>query len=300
MKRVSVDGVGDTSEANQVNRANEAAAVGVDAGATLAKLAIQHADGREERRLVPAADPAALDAALAELAPAHLGLTGAGSADLAGRLAERGGLPTPVRVMEFAAWGSGAAYLLKEQGLAGDDPYLLVSLGTGTSVMLADGLAVHRVGGTALGGGTVIGLGGLLVGERDFGALARLAAGGDRRHVDLLVSDIYRPGEIALTGDLTAANFGKLARPEASDASPEDLAQAIMGLVGENVALICAGLGSAQGRPVRRVVFGGSTLRDNPSLRDVLQLITSAFGHEVVFLEGGEFAGAVGALRLGR
>jgi type II pantothenate kinase len=162
--------------------------------------------------------------------------------------------------------------------------------------MLADGLAVSRVGGTALGGGTVVGLGSLLLGSSDFARIAALAARGDRRRVDLLVSDIYRAGEIPLTGDLTAANFGKLARAGGGTTRPEDLAQAVMGLVGENVSLICAGLGAA--RRTRRVVFGGSTLRDNPALRQVLERITGALGHAVVFLEAGEYAGAVGALRL--
>ena len=113
--------------------------------------------------------------------------------------------------------------------------------------------------------------------------------------MDLLVSDIYRPGEIALLGDATAANFGK---PDvyACAAQPADLSHAIMGLVGENVALICAALAAAHG--VRRIVYGGSTLRGNPALHDVLALITAAFGREPVFPDGGEFAGALGALEL--
>jgi len=113
--------------------------------------------------------------------------------------------------------------------------------------------------------------------------------------VDLLVKDIYQPGEIALLGDATAANFGK---PDvhAQSPAPEDVSHALMGLVGENVALICVGLAAAHG--VRTIVYGGSTLRENPALRDVLAGITAAFGREPVLLEGGEFAGALGALEL--
>jgi type II pantothenate kinase len=162
--------------------------------------------------------------------------------------------------------------------------------------MLADRLSVNRVGGTALGGGTVMGLGALLLGNASFDEICALAARGDRRHVDMLVSDIYRPGEIALTGDLTAANFGKPSLRSSQRPRPEDVAAAIMGMVGENVALICAGLAAPHG--LHHVVFGGSTLRDNPSLREVLRDITSAFGREPVFLERGEYAGAVGALEL--
>ena len=70
----------------------------------------------------------------------------------------------------------------------------------------------------------------------------------------------------------------------------------LMGLVGENVALICAGLAGAH--QVRRMVFGGATLRKNPSLVSILQGITTALGAEVTFLPDGEFAGALGALLL--
>jgi type II pantothenate kinase len=275
--------------------------VGVDVGATLAKLALRTGSGAAEFRLEPAAALDAVAALIAEVRPARVGITGGGAAELARRLGD-GSVP----VNEFAAWGAGAKTLLEGAGGAPAGRYLLVSVGTGTSVMLVDGMAVQRVGGTALGGGTIVGLGSLLLGDGRsgggrsgsdrFGELVELAARGDRRRVDLLVSDIYRPGEIALAGDLTAANFGKLGRRAAAGPERADLAHALMGLVAENVALICAGLGAAL--QVRTVVFGGSTLRANPALVEILGQITGATGSRATFLPDGEFAGALGALLL--
>jgi type II pantothenate kinase len=261
----------------------------LDAGASLVKLAARRG-GAVAYELVPAAALDAVVARVAELAPQSVGLTGAGASELARRI---GG--ESVRVTEFSAWGMGVRRLLASQRPDVTEPYLLVSLGTGTSVLLAQGMSVSRVGGTGVGGGTLMGLGGLLLGGAPFGEIISLAARGDRRRVDLLVSDIYRPGEIALFGDTTAANFGK---PRVHSGSPasEDLAHAIMGLIGENVALICTGLAAAHG--VRRIVYGGSTLRGNKVLHDTLALITAAFGREPLFLEEGEFAGALGALEL--
>lgn len=267
----------------------ERVAVGVDAGASLVKLCLQ-AGGASRNELLPAAALDAVAERVAGLAPHRIGLTGAGASELARRL---GG--ESVRVTEFSAWGTGVRRLLAAQRPDVTEPYLLVSLGTGTSVLLAQGLGVSRVGGTALGGGTLMGLGRLLLGGASFDEILALAARGDRRRVDLLVSDIYRPGEIALVGDATAANFGKPLAHERPPA-PEDLANAIMGLLGENVALICTGLAAAHG--VRPIVYGGSTLRGNRPLRDVLTLITAAFGREPLFLDEGEFAGALGALEL--
>jgi type II pantothenate kinase len=266
--------------------------VGVDVGATLAKIAMRTPERGVRFRLEPAAALDEVAGLLLETRPARLGLTGGGASELARRL-EIGS----VAVNEFAAWGAGAKALLEGGGGAPAERYLLVSVGTGTSVMLADGMAVQRVGGTALGGGTILGLGALLLGTKRFGDLVELAAKGDRRRVDLLVSDIYRPGEIPLAGDLTAANFGKAGgRPAQGDPERADVAHALMGLVAENVALICAGIGGAL--QVRTVVFGGATLRGNRPLVEILAQITGFTGTHATFLPEGEFAGALGALLL--
>jgi type II pantothenate kinase len=273
--------------------AGRTTSVGVDVGATLAKIAWRNPDRGLAFQLEPSSALDAVAAMVSARDPAHVGVTGGGAAELARRLGGRG-----TAVNEFAAWGAGARALLEQAGGPPADRYLLVSLGTGTSVMLADGMSVQRVGGTALGGGTVVGLGSLLLGTARFEELAELAAKGDRRRVDLLVSDIYRPGEIPLAGDLTAANFGKLTGrlPAKGDPARADVAHALMGLVAENVALICAGLGAAH--QVRSAVFGGSTLRGNEPLARILAQITGFMGTRATFLEDGEFAGALGALLL--
>jgi type II pantothenate kinase len=67
-----------------------------------------------------------------------------------------------------------------------------------------------------------------------------------------------------------------------------------MGLVGENVALICAGLGRASG--IKRLVYGGGALHDNPVLVSVLLGVSAGMGAEPVLLENGNFAGALGVL----
>ncbi len=263
--------------------------VGVDAGATLAKLVLLDPSGAHRTEILPSRHLDAVARRVAESGPARVGLTGGGAAELARALGD-----TARTVNEFSAWGAGAGSLLRQRHHPVPDRFLLVSLGTGTSVMHVDPHGVQRVGGTALGGGTVVGLGAALLGTGDFHRLAALAARGDRRRVDLLVSDIYRAGEFPLGGDLTAASFGRLARSERERPDPEHLAHALMGLVGENVALICCGLAAATGSST--VVYAGSTLRGNPALREILEAVTRALGPTPLFLEEGEFVGAHGAL----
>jgi type II pantothenate kinase len=257
---------------------------GADAGATLVKLAIR-SGGDTRLETIPAAELGAVARRLE--GAARVGITGGGARQLAHLLDS-----DTVEVAEFDAWSTGARRLLRG---AGPDAgrFLLVSVGTGTSAMLVDGRQVRRVGGTALGGGTVMGLGASLTGRRRFDEIARLAAAGDRRKVDLLVSDIYPEGDFVLPGYVNAASFAKVAS-HPGPVAEADLAHGVMGLVGENVALICCGLAAAT--QVDRIAWGGATLRENPALVAVLTAVCRALGREPVFLPDGEFVGALGAL----
>jgi type II pantothenate kinase len=268
-------------------------AIGVDWGATLAKLALRTPEGRIEYRLLPTEDADASRAALTAIGAGRVGLTGGGATMLARALP--GEL---VHVSEFAAWSTGAASLLDDAGAGSVPRYLVVSIGTGTSILLVDGETVTRVGGTALGGGTLLGLSAGLLGTSDFDEIAKLAQDGSRRSVDLLVSDIYPAGGIALPSDLTASNFGKYARRlrAGEHIDRADVANAIMGLIAEDISLVCTALSTAT--QVERIAFGGSTLRRNPALAEMLGRFLRGHGKDPVFLPNGEFAGALGALHI--
>lgn len=260
--------------------------VGVDLGATLTKLVapkVLGSFGGSWLRL-PSQDLGAVRAQLEHWRPQRIGATGGGAGELGASLAGTTILP----VREFDAWGRGAPLIARASGIELPPSYLLVSLGTGTSALVVRDGTVDRVGGSALGGGTLLGLGRLLVGETSFQDIARLAAQGDRRKVDLLVRDIYRQGNLPLPGDLNAASFGKLESTERAD-----LADALMGLVGENVGIIATALAKASG--VETIVFCGSTLDENPALEAALSFATRAFGGQPLYLPRGAYCGAVGA-----
>jgi type II pantothenate kinase len=280
-----------------------ALSLGVDIGATLAKIALAN-PGEEKPRFehLPSANLDTVAAHVIALEPARVGLTGGGAAQLADLLdfpCERTG--------EFDAWGAGALKLLPqtERGPSERDSFLLVSLGTGTSVLHVQAGQTTRVGGTGIGGGTVVGLGAVLAGV-GFKNLCALAERGDSAAVDLRISDIYGDGEFPLADDLTAANFGKLARELDTSSSPAEpneqdranRAAGVMRLVGETVALLCAGAAATTG--AEHVVYGGSTLRGNTCLVEVLTEITTLCGLQSCYLPHGGFAGALGALEIAR
>lgn len=266
--------------------------LGADVGATLTKLAIRRRDGELDLRLIPSTTVGQVAREIESSGAERVVLTGGGASQLAELLGLEG---APVN--EFEAWAVGARAILRREGREAPERFLLVSVGTGTSAILVGNTCAVRVGGTALGGGTLAGLAVALVGTSDFDAVTRLAQAGDRRHVDLLVGDIYPSGVLPLPGELNAASFAKLARGSQEEAwDPRDLAHAIMGLVGENVALICGGLANAAG--VARIVYGGTTLRNNPAITDILRVLAPAHACEAMILSNGEFTGALGALEI--
>jgi len=262
--------------------------LGIDAGASLWKLALLREDWETE--ILPAGAIDEVRRRVDAWQPESVHVTGGGAPRVVAAL---DGIPVH-QVSEFTAWARGAQWLAGRAGWTLPPRYLLVSLGTGTSILEIDGEAMQRVGGTALGGGTLLGLARLLCRTGSFAEIIALAARGERGRVDLLVRDVYPEGGIALPPDLTAANFAKL---DSSDPAglpdPADLAHALLGLIGENVGITCAAI--AHARSIETLVFGGSTLEANPTLQEILRRTVQMSGREALILPGGAFCGAVGA-----
>jgi pantothenate kinase len=78
-------------------------------------------------------------------------------------------------------------------------PYLLVTIGTGVSILRVDGPRKHeRISGSTIGGGTYWGLIRLLTDLEDFEDVMKLAERGDPSKVDMMVGDIYGENSDAL------------------------------------------------------------------------------------------------------
>lgn len=260
------------------------AGIGLDLGSTLAKIAVAGPDGLT-LTAVPSADEAAVRAAVEAAGDVPLGLTGARASVWAGRLADR----VPTIVDEFLAAGSGAQALLRRAGESVPADFLLACVGTGTSVVHVTADAAERIGGTALGGGTFLGLGQLLCRTDNFAELVELAAQGNRQNVDLLLRDVYPEGVDEMTGGFTAANFGRV-----NSTAPADLAQALCGLLGENLGFICGGL--ARAHRAKSLYYCGATLPENWPLTGVLLATTAFAGVPAALVPDGAHCGAVGAL----
>lgn len=268
--------------------------VGIDAGASGTKIVVHREAAtpiREARRF---SDDRRVEVHdwLRELEPTGIGTTGAGGAQWAEQLAPA----FSARFLEeFQAWANGARLLLADAKIELDPPYLVVSVGTGTSAIAvsADGVG-ERAGGCALGGGTLRGLGQLLLGTSDHDEISALAGRGNRFGIDLEIADLYPE----IPRGFTASNFGGDAVIGAQPQRPEDLAHALTVLVGENLSILCATI--AGGRGLHDIVFGGGTLRDNPACWESIERMAQVRGFNPISLPEGEYAGAEGALLAAR
>ena len=150
------------------------------------------------------------------------------------------------KIDEFLAIGHGALLL------SGIQEALVVSLGTGAAFVRAGKDGISHIGGSGVGGGTIIGLAEKMLGKRDIDSILALAAGGRLENVDLSVRDILGRDIPSLPPTLTAANFGKIK----STASESDLALGIINMVFQTAGMLA--VFAARNDTVRDVVITGS------------------------------------------
>lgn len=194
-------------------------------------------------------------------------------------------------VDEFPALIRGTNFLLEKEKHRLDE-YILISMGTGTSIFHVKNEAFERIDGTGIGGGTWMGLGMLLAGEKTFQELVQASSEGNHEKSDLLVNDIYGKENAPLNGGLTAANFGKAHLSK--EATSSDHLRALTQMIGEvTLTLVSA---STQQTGVEDIVFVGSTLEGNKPLQEVLNHFHHILTYRPVFLEEGAYAGAIGAM----
>lgn len=196
---------------------------------------------------------------------------------------------TLVRVGEIEAIGRGG------QALAGgrrDDPLLVVSAGSGTAMVAARGDQYVHVTGTAVGGGTLVGLSRLLLRTIDPGEIDALAQAGNPNGADLSLRDVVN-GQIGnLPPEATAVNFGRLARHDLT-LSREDMAAALVTLVGQVIGIIA--INAAAARRIERIVVTGHLI-DMPSIRRVLASVGDLYGVHLNLPPEAGHATALGAL----
>ena len=195
-------------------------------------------------------------------------------------------------VDEVTAIGRGGQALALAEGDDPETPILVVSAGSGTAVVVARGSHYAHITGSGVGGGTLLGLGRLLLDSADAPTIDALAQQGDPNGADLSLKDVISGPIGTLPPDATAVNFGKLAR-SAQDVSRPDLAAALMTLVGQVIAITAINAARAE-RLQRIVVIGHMT--DMPSFRTVLNRVGDYYGTRLMLPSDAGYGTALGAM----
>lgn len=209
-------------------------------------------------------------------------VTGAGSSFITEKLY---GIPTG-KVDEFRSIGLGGLYL------SGLSRSIVVSMGTGTALVMADNKNVKHIGGTGVGGGTLLGLSNRMLNVRDFDDLIETAKGGDLSNIDLSISDITRDVVEGLPPDSTASNFGKI-----SDlATKSDIAMGIINLVFQTIGMVA--VFATKIDLINDIVLTGN-LANVPQSHEIFGKLGRLFNVNFHIPVNAEYATAVGAAIIG-
>jgi len=173
---------------------------------------------------------------------------------------------------------------------------LIVTIGTGTSIVLKNE-SIKHLGGSALGGGFFMGLIKTIFNLDNFLEVINLAKKGNRYNVDLKVSDIYHSDDKRidlLFREFTAASLGKIDENfDIKSLKQEDFINSIICLIGENLGTIANAM--ADDNDVTDIVFCGGFLKENKILKKILSLLCKVNKKRGVFLKNSEFCAAIGA-----
>ena len=197
------------------------------------------------------------------------------------------GLPC-IHTSEFTCVGTGGLYL------SGLSEAIVVSMGTGTALVHAKkegaGVTTNYLGGTGVGGGTLLGLCKKLCGIDTIDHIIDIAKTGTLDNVDLRISDMVKrtARNVPLPNDMTAANFGKL-----SDiATKGDLALGVINMVFETIAMVSVFATKSVG--TKDIVLTGN-MTNLPQSREIFANLNHLFDVNFIIPENAVFATAHGA-----
>jgi len=191
------------------------------------------------------------------------------------------------KVDEIQALGLGGL------ALSGLESGLVVSAGTGVAMVSARGKEINHVTGSAVGGGTLLGLSKLILGTTDVMEIDALALTGDASAVDIMLSEAVG-GEVGLLpSNANAVNLGKL--DQENDFERENIAAGLVRLVAQVIAVIAINAANAAGQDA--IILVGH-LMDLESICREIDLVGEFYQREFVVPENPGFGTAMGVLQV--
>lgn len=205
-------------------------------------------------------------------------ITGVGSSYISKPIYNLNCIHTP----EFQSIGLGGLYLSKL------NEAIIVSLGTGTAIVhVKKGQAPEYLGGTGVGGGTLVGLSSKMLGISHIETIDEIAKSGNLSNVDLRISDISKK-DMGLSSNMTAANFGKIS----DTATSGDLALGLINMVFETVGMIAYFAAKQYG--IKDVILTGN-LTHISQAQEIVDGLNKMFDMNFVIPQNAQYSTVIGA-----
>lgn len=188
-----------------------------------------------------------------------------------------------IEIPEFIAIGNCGKIVLK------NEDFVVASTGTGTAfIKNKDGVITH-MGGTGIGGGTLINLCKSVLPNTTFKEINEAIQKGNLANVDLKIKDVTTNNIATLPKDTTAVNFGKLD----DNATKEDVVLGIVNMIFETIGVMSALI--AKGDDIKKIIVTGQIAKI-PYAKEVLNKIEILHNVEFIIPENAEYMTALGAI----
>lgn len=189
------------------------------------------------------------------------------------------------KVDEMRALGLGGL------ALAGLDAGLVVSAGTGVAMVAASDDGIEHVTGSAVGGGTLLGLSNLILGINDVEEIDQMAMAGNADVVDIMLNEAVGGRVGRLPKHANAVNLGKLV--DKNDFGDNDLAAGLVRLVAQVIAVIA--INASDAAHLSTIIMVGH-LMDLVSIRKEINLVGEFYNRSFVIPEDPGFGTVMGVL----
>ena len=189
------------------------------------------------------------------------------------------------RVTEFEALGTGGLFL------SGLSAAVVGSVGTGTALVEAADGQFRHVGGSAVGGGTLVGLSSRLFGIDRVDVIAQMAEKGNLKNVDWSISELSSADMPTLPDYATSSNLGKMK----STATDNDVALGLFNMIFQTVGTLA--VFACRNTNLTDVVVTGS-LATLDLAKIMLGQVGELYSIHFVIPENAAFATAIGAALL--
>jgi len=166
-----------------------------------------------------------------------------------------------------------------------------VSIGTGTAFVKANNKSYKHIGGTGVGGGTLLNLSKKFAGVDSFQKIQKAIAKGNLENIDLTIQDVTENEIKTLPKDTTSSNFGKLKET----ATNEDITKGIANMVFETIGVMA--VFGAQREKIKNIIVIGNVAKIS-YINKVLRRIENLHkGIKFIIPKHTEFATVIGAIK---